>query len=151
MIPESEIWGRKGQLGQSPRPQGSSLLPPQPRGLTVSGARAPLCFETTRRTPPEFSYLWTFFLDTSGGSWRAGEEKPSRCWVARRSPGAGLNAGRWGNRERRRWDCVVTSRSPAPRTGPSGSAEARGSDLSPPPRWGASRDRKNLPLYRVWG
>lgn len=54
MVPESEVW-----VGKEARPklEAARFLasPPSTRGLTVSGAGAPLCFETTRRTPLAFS------------------------------------------------------------------------------------------------
>lgn len=55
----STQWGLGSKKAARTKREATGFIasPPSTRGLTVSGARAPLCFETTRRTSLAYSYL----------------------------------------------------------------------------------------------
>lgn len=137
MVPEIEVWGRTSRLGQCPSPLGSSLLPPQPRGLTVSGAWAPLCFETTRRTPllrfPTYEPpSRTLVLGGPVRRRRIASGRRGAPWEQACAPGGG------GSRERRWWDCVVTAAPPPLGLGRAG-APRPAAPTPPHPLGGARR------------
>lgn len=83
------------KMAARPKPEAARFIasPPSTRGLTVSGARAPLCFETTRRISFAYSYLLIFFLDARVAL--GGPVRRSRM-AAGSSLGAGPSSGRLG-------------------------------------------------------